>query len=49
MYKQTGEDSMKAFKEDGTSFEAYHEGYRQQVTQWPMNPLDRIIKNIKRL
>lgn len=49
MYKQTGEDSMKAFKEDETAFEAYHEGYRHQVTQWPMNPLDRIINNIKRL
>lgn len=49
MYKQTGEDSMRIFKEDPTAFEAYHEGYRHQIAQWPMNPLDKIIKNIKRL
>lgn len=49
MYKQPGEESMKIFQEDKTAFDAYHEGYRLQIAQWPMNPLDRIIKNIKRL
>lgn len=49
MYKQPGEESMKIFQEDETAFEAYHEGYRHQISQWPMNPLDRLIKNIKRL
>lgn len=49
MYKQSGQKSLQDFKEDETAFEAYHEGYRHQVTQWPMNPLDRIINNIKRL
>lgn len=49
MYKQPGEESMKIFQEDKTAFDAYHEGYRRQIAQWPMNPLDRIIKNIKRL
>lgn len=49
MYKQTGEESMKIFREDETAFRAYHEGYRHQVEQWPMNPLDRIIKNMKKL
>lgn len=49
MYKQKGEESLQIFKEDPTAFDAYHEGYRHQVAQWPMNPLDRIIKNIKRL
>lgn len=49
MYKQSGQNSLQDFKDDETAFEAYHEGYRHQVTQWPMNPLDRIIKNIKRL
>jgi ribosomal RNA-processing protein 8 len=49
MYKQKGEESMEIFKEDPTAFDAYHEGYRHQIAQWPMNPLDRIIKNIKRL
>jgi ribosomal RNA-processing protein 8 len=49
MYKQSGIESMKLMKEDPTAFEAYHEGYRHQISQWPMNPLDRIINNIKRL
>lgn len=49
MYKQEGAKSMEIFKEDPTAFDAYHEGYRHQIAQWPMNPLDRIIKNIKRL
>lgn len=49
MYKQSGKESMKLFQEDETAFEAYHEGYRLQIAQWPMNPLDRIINNIKRL
>lgn len=49
MYKQPGNESMKIFQEDSTAFEAYHEGYRHQIAQWPMNPLDRIIKNLKRL
>lgn len=49
MYKQSGKESMEVFKQDETAFEAYHEGYRRQIAQWPMNPLDRIIKNIKKL
>ena len=49
MYKQSSKESKEIFKEDETAFEAYHEGYRHQVAQWPMNPLDRIIKNLKRL
>lgn len=49
MYKQTGSDSLKLFAEDPSAFEAYHEGYRHQISQWPMNPLDRIINNIKRM
>jgi ribosomal RNA-processing protein 8 len=49
MYKQSGKESMKLFQEDETAFEAYHEGYRLQIAQWPMNPLDRIINGIKRL
>lgn len=49
MYKCKGADSKKMFDEDPNAFVAYHEGYRQQVEQWPSNPLDRIIKNIQKL
>ena len=49
MYKSKGEEAFKLFKEDASAFESYHEGYRHQISQWPMNPLDRIINNLKRL
>ena len=49
MYTQKGEESLKIFKDDPTAFDAYHEGYRHQIAQWPMNPLERIIKNMKKL
>ncbi|XP_065367689.1 ribosomal RNA-processing protein 8 [Calliphora vicina] len=45
-------DSTKAenlFKKDPEAFTAYHDGYRHQVEKWPLNPLDRIIKMIKKL
>ncbi|XP_063697352.1 ribosomal RNA-processing protein 8 [Culicoides brevitarsis] len=49
MYKCKGDEAKKMFDEDPQAFVAYHEGYRQQVQQWPSNPLDRIIKSIKKL
>ncbi|CAO1424564.1 unnamed protein product [Diamesa hyperborea] len=49
MYKQSGSQSLQLLKSDPTAFTAYHEGYRHQISKWPMNPLDRIINNIKRL
>lgn len=49
LYSTEGSGGMKLFKEDKGAFKAYHEGYRQQVQQWPLNPLDRIIKSIKKL
>jgi len=49
MYKQSSKESVDLYKEDKEAFKAYHEGYRHQVEKWPMNPLDRIIKNMKKL
>uniref|UniRef100_A0A182Q7Q8 Ribosomal RNA-processing protein 8 n=1 Tax=Anopheles farauti TaxID=69004 RepID=A0A182Q7Q8_9DIPT len=49
LYKMSGEEAKKLFQEDPSSFQAYHEGYRQQVEQWPMNPLNRIVKSILKL
>lgn len=45
-------DSLEAqqlFQEDPDAFGAYHEGYRHQVEKWPLNPLDRIVKMIRKL
>lgn len=49
LYSSEGSSAVKLFRDDRAAFTAYHEGYRQQVQQWPLNPLDRIIKSIKKL
>lgn len=49
LYTRKGEDAIRIFKEDEDAFQTYHDGYRKQVEQWPINPLDRIIKSIKSL
>lgn len=49
LYSKDGSGGVQLFKEDKAAFKAYHEGYRQQVQQWPLNPLDRIIKAIKKM
>ncbi|XP_055627523.1 ribosomal RNA-processing protein 8 [Toxorhynchites rutilus septentrionalis] len=49
MYKTTGDEARKLFSQDPSAFQAYHEGYRHQIVQWSMNPLNRIIKNIQKL
>uniref|UniRef100_A0A4Y0BP92 Ribosomal RNA-processing protein 8 n=1 Tax=Anopheles funestus TaxID=62324 RepID=A0A4Y0BP92_ANOFN len=49
LYKIPGKEAKKLFQEDPASFDAYHEGYRQQVEQWPMNPLNRMIKSVLKL
>uniref|UniRef100_A0A034WTA5 Ribosomal RNA-processing protein 8 n=1 Tax=Bactrocera dorsalis TaxID=27457 RepID=A0A034WTA5_BACDO len=49
LYTMDSTDANEFFKSDAEAFNAYHAGYQQQVEKWPMNPLDRIIKMIKRL
>lgn len=49
LYTHKGADAIEIFNQDSTAFSTYHDGYRNQVEQWPINPLDRIIKSIKTL
>ncbi|PHJ16821.1 methyltransferase domain-containing protein [Cystoisospora suis] len=42
LYTSTGQDAFKAFQKDPSLFDAYHKGYRLQVAQWPVKPLDLI-------
>ena len=49
MYNSVSHDLQEFFKKDPDSFYAYHEGYNQQVNQWPIKPLDVIIKSIKKM
>lgn len=49
LYTTTGSDAYSKFQEDPSLFEAYHHGYAVQVSQWPEDPLDRIINDIKKI
>lgn len=49
LYTSKGKDAVKIFEEDTTAFKVYHEGYRQQVSQWPLNPLDVLIKSVRKM
>ncbi|XP_017033147.1 ribosomal RNA-processing protein 8 [Drosophila kikkawai] len=49
LYSVTSRKAEALFGKDASAFEAYHAGYRQQVEKWPLNPLNRFIKTIKKL
>lgn len=49
LYTHESDEATEIMAQDPDAFTTYHEGYRQQVEQWPLNPLDRIIKSIKAL
>ncbi|XP_043267738.1 ribosomal RNA-processing protein 8 [Venturia canescens] len=49
LYNNESSESKRFFKEDPDAFAAYHAGYKQQVEQWPLNPLDVIISSISKL
>lgn len=49
LYTHTGVEAHEIFNQDDSAFTTYHQGYRKQVEQWPLNPLDRIINSIKKL
>ncbi|XP_015371116.1 PREDICTED: 25S rRNA (adenine(645)-N(1))-methyltransferase [Diuraphis noxia] len=46
-YSSSSQEAFLYFKKEPSAFKAYHNGYMQQVTQWPVKPLDVIIKQIK--
>ncbi|KAL0273097.1 UNVERIFIED_CONTAM: hypothetical protein PYX00_005854 [Menopon gallinae] len=47
-YNMKGNEALNYFKRDKDAFVAYHEGYKTQVQQWPINPLDEIIKSLQK-
>ena len=47
LYSTKGEEAFTDFQDDPNLFEVYHEGFREQVKSWPVNPLDLIIEWIK--
>lgn len=49
LYNNSSSQSNRYFKEEPDDFRAYHDGYKQQLEQWPVNPLDVIISSIKKM
>lgn len=49
LYTNDSSQSKHYFKTDPDSFMAYHTGYKMQLEQWPVNPLDVVVSSIKKL
>lgn len=48
LYSSTSTEAWKLYNDDNSLFNAYHYGYRHQVSQWPYNPLSKVIKWLKK-
>lgn len=47
LYTCSGDEALKYFKDDPSLFNVYHSGYQAQMSLWPEQPNDIIIKWIK--
>mmetsp|Transcript_35103 Transcript_35103/g.76846 ORF Transcript_35103/g.76846 Transcript_35103/m.76846 type:complete len:403 (-) Transcript_35103:65-1273(-) len=48
LYTTTSDIAFKRFSENPELFDEYHEGFRKQVSQWPVNPVDVILRWIRK-
>jgi hypothetical protein len=46
LYSTSGKEAFEMFQNDPEAFGIYHEGFRQQVSRWPLNPLDVVIQRL---
>ena len=49
LYSITSQEAIEHFRKHPDDYKHYHEGFRAQVAHWPFNPVDLIIKKIKKL
>ncbi|XP_062577493.1 ribosomal RNA-processing protein 8-like [Saccostrea cucullata] len=49
LYTHSGHEAQEMFEEDEEAFQVYHQGFQTQVNKWPVNPVDMIIQDIKKL
>ena len=47
LYTQSGNASFEMIQKDSSLFDIYHQGFREQVTLWPLVPVDVFIKMLK--
>merc|ERR1712100_531451 len=48
LYTTSSEQAMNLFTEEPELFQAYHEGFRSQVQDWPENPVDVFIRFLRK-
>eukprot|EP00158_Paraphelidium_tribonemae_P002399 Partr_v1_DN25333_c0_g1_i1_m21528 putative ribosomal RNA processing 8, methyltransferase, homolog (yeast) len=48
LYTTTSSDAFSTFQQEPHLFREYHDGFREQVSKWPVNPLDRVFSYIKK-
>ncbi|XP_049679132.1 ribosomal RNA-processing protein 8 isoform X1 [Accipiter gentilis] len=48
LYTSTSREAAQFFQSDPEAFEIYHRGFAQQVGRWPENPVNRIIRYLRR-
>ncbi|XP_010575027.1 PREDICTED: ribosomal RNA-processing protein 8 isoform X2 [Haliaeetus leucocephalus] len=48
LYTSTSQEAARLFQSDPEAFEIYHRGFAQQVRRWPENPVNRIIRYLRR-
>ncbi|XBW36184.1 hypothetical protein QEN19_001764 [Hanseniaspora menglaensis] len=46
LYTSTSSKALDLITQQPELFDEYHKGFREQVTTWPINPLDVMIKNL---
>ncbi|KIH92328.1 rRNA processing protein [Sporothrix brasiliensis 5110] len=48
LYTTPSAEALRLFGESPDMFHAYHEGFRQQVSVWPENPVDGYVAEVRR-
>uniref|UniRef100_A0A7E4UPV9 Ribosomal RNA-processing protein 8 n=1 Tax=Panagrellus redivivus TaxID=6233 RepID=A0A7E4UPV9_PANRE len=48
LYTMKSKEAVEMFADDASAFDAYHKGYRVQVEKWPINPVEHIIKQLRK-
>lgn len=49
LYTESGGEAFRYFQENKEEFEDYHLGYGQQVSKWPLNPVDEILVDLQKM
>lgn len=47
LYSGPSSAAQRLFQEDPEAFLLYHRGFQSQVKKWPLQPVDRIAKDLR--